>query len=44
MCFQLFKLSRIAAAGDAPAANPFCLAVGFHVEMDTIGSKEEITK
>jgi len=40
----VFKLSRIAATGDAPAADPFGLGVGFHAEIDTIGSKEEITK
>jgi len=40
----VFKLNRIAAVGAAPAADPFCLSVGFHAQKDAIGSSRETTK
>jgi hypothetical protein len=33
------RVRRIASAGDAPAANPFGLMVGVHIEKDTKGSR-----
>lgn len=39
-----WKLSRIASATAAPAANPFALAIGFHIQVDTMGSRTENTK
>jgi hypothetical protein len=42
--YIVWKLSRIASATAAPAADPFALAVGFHVQMDTIGSRTVSTK
>jgi len=42
--YIVWRLTRIAASGTAPAANPFGTAVGFHVEMDTIGSRTEDAK
>lgn len=42
--YIVWKLSRIASATAAPAADPFGLAVGFHVQMDTIGSRTVSTK
>jgi hypothetical protein len=39
-----WKLSRIASATAAPSANPFALAVGFHVQMDTLGSRTASAK
>jgi hypothetical protein len=42
--YIVWKLTRIAAAGTAPSAEPFALAIGFHVEMDTVGSRSELVK
>lgn len=44
--YILWKLSRIATehAGGEPANDPFALALGFHVEMDTMGSRGKGTK
>jgi len=42
--YILWKLSRVASATAAPVADPFGLAVGFHVQSDTIGSRAELTK
>jgi hypothetical protein len=41
-----WRLNRIATenAGGAPAANPFALAIGFHGEFDTLGSRETTSK
>lgn len=39
-----WKFNRIAATGDAPTANPFALAVGFHMEQDSFGSVGVYTK
>jgi len=41
-----WKLSRIATehANGAPSANPFALAIGFHVQQDTLGSISEYVK
>jgi hypothetical protein len=38
-CYILWRARRIAASGTAPAADPFGLAFGVHMEMDTFGSK-----
>jgi len=37
-------VKRIAAAGTAPAANPFGLAVGLHFELDGFGSRTRVLK
>jgi len=42
--YIIWKFRRIAAAGTAPAANPFALAIGFHYEQDTVGSRTRIEK
>ena len=44
--YILWRLERIATAhgGGEPAADPFGLAVGFHAEHDTIGSRGITTK
>ena len=39
-----WKLSRSASGTTAPASDPFALAVGFHVEQDSVGSKGTVTK
>lgn len=39
-----WRLRRIASVGTAPSANPFGLAIGVHVEMDTFGSTTIMTK
>jgi hypothetical protein len=39
-----WRLRRIAASSTAPAADPFGLAVGFHVQMDTVGSRQKYIK
>lgn len=39
-----WKFQRITATGTAPSANPFVLAIGFHIECDTIGSRTKIAK
>jgi hypothetical protein len=39
-----WRLRRIPSAGASPTNNPFGLAVGFHVEMDTIGSRQLYVK
>lgn len=36
ICWQL---RRVASAKSAPAADPFAIAIGFHVEVDTMGSR-----
>jgi hypothetical protein len=38
------RLSRIASAGTAPSANPWCTMLQLHVECDTIGSRQYQTK
>lgn len=38
------KLTRIASVGTAPASNPFISTFGVHIEMDTIGSRQEYSK
>lgn len=35
----VWRLERITSAGTAPTNDPFGIAVGFHVEMDTMGSR-----
>jgi hypothetical protein len=44
--YILWRLERIATAqpGGEPAAEPFGLAVGFHVLMDTLGSRQVYIK
>jgi len=42
--YMVWRLTRIAAAGTAPAAGPFAVALGFHVEQDTTGSRTTYTK
>ena len=40
-----WRLNRIASVTDpAPSADPFCIAVGFHIEQDTIGSRQVFIK
>lgn len=41
-----WRLARIATAhgGGEPAAEPFALAIGFHVEQDTCGSRQRLAK
>lgn len=34
-----FNFSRIASSGTEPAADPFALALGFHVKQDSLGSR-----
>lgn len=36
--YIVFRFERIAAAGTAPANDPFVIAVGFHMEQDSTGS------
>jgi hypothetical protein len=38
------RLKRIASAGTAPTANPFCEMLQLHIEQDTIGSRQITTK
>lgn len=38
------RITRIAAAGTAPANNPFVLGCHFHYEVDTVGSRQIATK
>jgi hypothetical protein len=38
------RLKRIAASGTAPTTNPFCEMLQLHVECDTSGSREMVTK
>jgi hypothetical protein len=38
------SLKRIAASGTAPTNDPWCLMVGVHYQIDTIGSRSELTK
>jgi hypothetical protein len=42
--YIVWSLKRITATGTAPAANPFGLAVGFHIEKDTCGSRTRYGK
>lgn len=39
-----WRLDRIVSGTAAPTANPFALAVGFHVQMDTPGSRTATVK
>lgn len=45
-CYICWRLDRIATThvGGAPAANPFALAIGFHIEQDTSGSNTRSAK
>lgn len=38
------RFKRIASTGTNPAANPFALTVGGHIEKDTCGSRQMYTK
>lgn len=42
--YIITAVSRIASAGTAPSNNPFCLALGYHAEQDTLGSRQVFTK
>lgn len=42
--YIVWRLSRIAAAGTAPTSDPFGLAVGFHVEQSSLGSRQVFAK
>lgn len=42
--YIIAAISRIAAAGTAPTSDPFCLALGYHAENDTLGSRLIFTK
>ena len=42
---QMFvKLTRVAAAGTAPADDPVVIGVHYHYQLDTVGSREIFTK
>jgi hypothetical protein len=42
---QMFvKLTRIAAAGTAPAADPVVIGVHYHYQLDTVGSRQIFSK
>lgn len=43
ICWRLERIATAHANG-APANDPFALALGFHVEMDTIGSRTKTAK
>ncbi len=38
------RVRRIASSGAEPAADPFVVQVGVHIEQDTVGSRTELTK
>ncbi len=38
------RVRRIASTGTEPVANPFTTQVGVHIELDTVGSRTELTK
>jgi hypothetical protein len=44
--YIVWRLERVATAhaNGGPAADPFAIAVGFHIEMDTIGSRAKRAK
>ena len=42
--YIVFRFERIAAVGAAPAADPFVLAVGFHMIQDSVGSNQRLIK
>lgn len=42
--YILYRFRRIASTGAAPANNPFAIALGVHIEMDTLGSRTELIK
>ena len=42
--YIVWRLSRIASAATAPTSDPFGLAVGFHMQQDTLGTKNYFTK
>jgi len=43
ICWRLERIATAHANG-APANDPFAIAIGFHIEMDTIGSRTETSK
>lgn len=42
--YIVWRFERIASSGTEPTADPFALAVGFHMNQDTTGSRQEYTK
>ena len=38
--YILYRFRRIASSGTEPSSDPFALAVGFHVEQNTLGSRQ----
>ena len=38
--YILYRFRRIASSGTEPSSDPFGLAVGFHVEQNTLGSRQ----
>ena len=38
------RVKRIASTGTAPTADPFGIAIGFHTQMDTLGSRQMYIK
>ena len=42
--YIIWKLRRVTATGTAPSNNPFGIAVGFHVQMDSFGSATVYSK
>jgi len=38
--YIVFRFRRIASSGTEPAADPFGLAIGFHVAQNTLGSRQ----
>lgn len=39
-----WRLNRLSVTGSDTALDPFCLAVGFHVQQDTVGSRQRYLK
>jgi hypothetical protein len=42
--YIVFRFERIASSGTEPSNDPFALAVGFHMNQNTIGSRQEYVK
>jgi hypothetical protein len=43
ICYRFRRIANTAGAAN-PAANPFALQLGFHIEQDTVGSRQEYIK
>lgn len=42
--YILYRFRRIAASSTAPTSNPFCINLGFHITVNTLGSRAIGTK